>query len=192
MRKPGIDDLLSDSRPAKLSTAAGVQPRLTELVEAARPDRAPRVAAWRRKRVIVPAAAFLVLATTAGGAVAMWAQDHDMAIPVSYTTDTGSVITCTFAVTAASTTTEDGTWLADASDVAALRVFMQENDWTGIGQEAYAMAIDESWTPPGGFMPESERLNRALSEVVAEQIPASLLGMEMAWGAGSDCKGELH
>jgi hypothetical protein len=148
-------------------------------------------AAWKRKRILIPAAAFFVLATTAGSAVALWTQRNDVVIPINYTTDAGSDFHCSFALSADSAYLADGTLLAEAAEVDALRDFMREHDWSEAGQEAYVKAVDESWVPAGG-MPQEQRFNRALAEVISEEFPERLLSDDLAWGAGSDCDGQLH
>jgi hypothetical protein len=191
MSKLRLDDLLADSRPERLSSDPAIQLRLAELAAATKPSRTRSVPLWKRKHVLLPAVAFVILATTAGGVVAQWAQNSDVAIPVSYTTDTGDTINCTFAITVSSGLRRDGSHVSKDVNVSALRKFMQTNNWSGLGQQSYDRAIDSSWTPAGG-MPGVALFNRAATEEISQQIPEALLGDGISWGAGSDCSGRLH
>jgi hypothetical protein len=191
MSKSHFDELLEASRPARISDAPGVRRQLSELVDSAAPRRARSMAAWRRRRILLPVAGFLIIGTTAGAAIALWAQDHDVAIPVSYTTDAGNTYRCTYGFSVDSAVLADGEPLAEDADVEALRDFISRYDWSEVGQNAYSLATDESWRPAGG-LPDAARLNRALYEVVADQIPENLFVEGVAWGAGSDCEGQLR
>lgn len=190
-----LDDLLADSRPGGLSSHPAIKHQLSELVAEAEPSSTRRVPFWKRKRFLLPAAAFLILATTAGAVVAMWVQDSDVAIPISYITDTGKTIECTFAISANSVYRDDGSLAdnaANAAEVSALREFMQTNDWSDLGQQAYERATDDARVPPGDGV--DAPFNLAVSELIDEQLPKHLFGdgIGWGWGAGSDCSGQLH
>jgi len=183
---PNIDELLRSSAPAapKASTA-----QLVALSRAAAErERAPRLK--RRLLVFVPLATVGALALTAG-AVAVSTITADVTVPLSYTTDTGSVLSCTAEFAAGS--------VFDADD-RALTDYLRGYNWNGFGQDVYNRALAEPFDPATTDLVDlsqseidSMSWNDAMTAELSDAIPQSLLGQDAAYFSwSSDCEGLLH
>ena len=154
---------------------------------------------WRRRRAVIPLAIGGVVALT-GAAVAvpfgLWINgtqvDFDASIPIEYTTDTGVTINCRY-----------GLYFGDpasrtAGDERAAE-FVEQHDWTGIGQRIYEEAIknpvvpgpNDDWEVDNQTMRDRFSFNRALDLIWAE-IPADIQADTRSAGATSDCTGQLR
>lgn len=154
---------------------------------------------WKRRRAIIPLGIGGLVALT-GAAVfvplGLWVNgtkvDLDAEIPIVYTTDTGAEVSCRY-----------GFYFGDpAARTAAdeeLAQFVQEHDWTGIGQRVYDEAIANPFVP--GADDHLEVDNQEVRDgfsffhalgLVWEEIPTELQQAGLTAGGTSDCTGRLH
>lgn len=160
------------------------------------PVRAPW---WRRRRAMIPLGIGGLVALT-GAAVfvplGLWVNgtqvDLDAEIPIVYTTDTGAEVSCRY-----------GFYFGDPADRTAadeeLAQFVQEHDWTGIGQRVYDEAIANPFVPgPDDHIEvDNQEVRDGFSffhalGLVWEEIPAELQQAGSSAGGTSDCTGRLH
>lgn len=160
---------------------------------------ASRTPWWKRRRVMVPMGLAALVAVT-GAAVLIPLQlgingtqvELDAEIPIVYTTDTGVEVSCRF-----------GIYFGDPADRSAaderLAAFVNEHDWTGIGQRIYEEAIanpfvpgsDDDWEVDTPELRDQSSFHRA-TQVIWEEIPDDLLHDGWSSGSTMDCKGQLH
>lgn len=154
---------------------------------------------WRRRRAMFPLAIAGVVALT-GAAVAiplgLWVNgtqvDLDVEIPINYTTDTGTEVSCRYGMYFGEPTRRS---IADER----LAEFVEEHDWTGIGQRIYAEAIAKPFVPgPDDDLEVDNQeirdqfsFNRAL-DVIWQEIPSELRDAGYSAGGTSDCTGQLR
>ena len=176
-----------------------VQRMARDAQAAAATGTAGRSSWWKRPRAMVPMGLVALVAVT-GAAVLIPLQlgingthvELDAEIPIVYTTDTGVEVSCRF-----------GIYFGDPADRSPaderLASFMNEHDWTGIGQRIYDEAIadpfvpgpNDEWEVDTPELRDQSSFFRA-TEVIWEEIPDNL--MHDGWSSGStmDCKGQLH
>lgn len=166
--------------------------------EAARGTR-PRSPWWKRPRIVIPLGIAGVVALT-GAAVftplQLWINDTpvelDVEIPIVYTTDTGVDVTCRFGISFGDPAHRTG---ADGR----LAEFVENHDWTGIGQRIYDEAIanpfvpgpDDDWEVDTQEIRDTFSFNRAIDLIWAE-IPADLQPTGQSAGGAMDCTGRLR
>ncbi len=159
-----------------------------------------RVPWWKRRRAVIPLGIAGVVALT--GAVVLVPLglgvngiqvDLDAEVPIIYTTDTGVDVTCRW-----------GIYFGDPVNRSAaderLAEFVQNHDWTGIGQRIYEEAIanpfvpgpNDDWEVDNQELRDNFSFNNALSLVIWDEIPASLMEQDQSAGATSDCTGKLR
>lgn len=159
----------------------------------ARPARRVRRALWIAAIPTVPLLAFGLTA----GLEARLAPD--LTIPVAYTTDTGTDVSCSIFVF-----NGEIAW-AEQSFTAVDH--LSDQDWTGIGQRIYARALveeqdltrraqagDLSVSLDGTTMPDAATIERmawsiAETDLVDKTVPAQ---DGDHWGGDTDCSGQLH
>jgi len=154
---------------------------------------------WKRRRVMIPVG-LAALAAVTGAAVLVPLEmgingtqvELDAEIPIVYTTDTGVEVSCRF-----------GIYFGDPASRNAtderLAAFVNEHDWTDIGQRIYDEAIADPFVPGPGDewevdtpeLRDQASFNRA-TEVIWEEIPAELLRDGWSSGSTMDCRGQLH
>jgi hypothetical protein len=118
--------------------------------------------------------------------------DLDVEIPIIYTTDNGMDVSCRY-----------GIYFGDPAHRTAgdeqLAEFVENHDWTGIGQRIYDEAIanpfvpgpNDDWEVDNQELRDNFSFNIALSSIIWEEIPKS---PQAGWtgGATSDCTGKLR
>lgn len=196
-----LDDLLARTDPGR-SRTHGTADLIDRMSAAAaddvRSERARRPW-WRRPRFILPVAVMAAAATT-GAAIAIplsqllvggTAVDYDVTIPIRYTTHTGVQIDCRYGIYIGDPATR-----SPADD--ALAAYLDEQDWTGIGQEIYDEAMADPFVP--GPDDDLEVDTQALRDsfsfqkatgIIYDRIPADLMAGTTT-GSASDCDGRLR
>jgi hypothetical protein len=154
---------------------------------------------WRRRRAMIPLAVGGVVALTGAALVVPLALsingnpvDLDASIPIQYTTDTGVTVSCSY-----------GLYFGDpasrtSGDERAAE-FVQQHDWTGIGQRIYEKAMadpyepgpNDDWEVDNQELRDSFSFNRAVN-LLWEEIPADIQANVQSAGATSDCTGQLR
>jgi len=190
MTQPTIDELLH------ASAAAAPSADVTALVATTRAYVAAQKPARRKRNllVFVPLATVGALALTAG-AVVVNTITADVTVPLSYTTDTGSTLSCTAEFAAGS--------VFDADD-RALTSYLRAHNWNGFGQDVYNRALAQPFDT-GTLVPASAAdemtqqdidamsWSDAMTGELSDAIPPHLLGQDAAYFSwGSDCEGLLH
>lgn len=126
----------------------------------------------------------------------LWINDTpvelDVEIPIVYTTDTGVDVACRFGISFGEPAhrTEADERLAE---------FVENHDWTGIGQRIYDEAIanpfvpgpDDDWEVDTQEIRDTFSFNRAIDLIWAE-IPADLQPTGQSAGGAMDCTGRLR
>lgn len=187
-----IDHALSASRPRSEDTYPMVFAHLSERVDDTRLANLNRNRrSWRRMRIVLPTIALVLAATTAGAVAISWGDAPDAVIPITYTTDSGKVVDCTWAMT-------EGVGEGER-DATELKKFVQSQDWSGIGPEIYREAKGNPYLPTAGERGEftQMQLDRfsfglAVNTILSERI-SSGIGSSSTTGLGTtDCLGELE
>jgi hypothetical protein len=197
MDDSSLDTLLRRSAPPTVGDHPAIEANVLALVseahEKAQPARRRRRALWI---AAVPAVPLLALGLTAG------IQDRlapDLTIPVAYTTDTGTPVSCSIYVF-----NGEINWV----EVSFAGVdYLSKQDWTGIGQRIYSRALteeanltrlaqqnDPSVSPDGVTPPDAATIevmawNLAETDLVDGIVPTK---PGDHWGGDSDCSGQLH
>jgi hypothetical protein len=116
----------------------------------------------------------------------------DAEIPIIYTTDTGVDVSCRY-----------GIYFGDPVQRGAaderLAAFVENHDWTGIGQRVYDEAIanpfvpgpDDDWEVDNQEIRDAFSFNRA-TDLIWSEIPSDLQQAGQSTGATTDCKGQLR
>ncbi|MDP3952040.1 hypothetical protein [Microbacterium sp.] len=116
----------------------------------------------------------------------------DAVIPISYVTDTGRSVECSYSLAIRS-------W--NGTDVTAAKAWIASHDWTGIGQRGYDLATQNPLKVGDPDMdPEISQetldqmmVSTGISTVVVQEIPQDYLDRLGVGTAGtSTCKWELH
>jgi hypothetical protein len=192
--------------------AGAEDPRLRDLVrrmasdardETAVATRVPK-AWWKRRRNLIPMGIGGAIALTGAAVVIPLNMGIDGAqvrpdalIPISYTTDTGVDVHCRY-----------GIYFGDPGDRSAaavqLAAFVEDHDWTGIGQRVYDRAIANPFVPgrDGGLDEDTPQrrdemsLMNAISASIEAEIPDHLRtgdpATEVLDRGITDCKGQLR
>lgn len=132
-----------------------------------------RVPWWKRRRAMLPIGLVAAFALTGAAVLVplgqLWVNDvpveFDAEIPIVYTTDTGVDVSCRYGIYFGVPTnrTEADEQLAD---------FVQNHDWSGIGQRIYDEAIanpfvpgpNDDWQVDTPELRDRASFNRALDE----------------------------
>ncbi len=205
MDESTFDALLTASAPAGATQGGGISTGIAVLGAETR-----RIADRRRRRLrltLVPAAVVAVSLAGIGVVGAINAHNRpDFIIPITYTTDTGRVVHCEHDVwTPKVAGLEQGSTVAD---------WFESQDWTGIGQEIYALATERIAThfptlydtagdtlDHHGPVDNSERTieqrawNGAESKVIIDRFdaaPGIANTLNTAVVESSTCTGEMH
>lgn len=160
---------------------------------------AARTPWWRRRRTIFPLAIAGAVALT-GAAVAiplsLWVNgtrvDLDAEVPIVYTTDTGVEVSCRY-----------GIYFGDPAGRTAaderLADFVENHDWTGIGQRVYDEAIANPFVPgpDDDLEVDNQEVRDRFSfseatELIWQEIPDELRYAGQSAGATMDCTGQLR
>ena len=161
---------------------------------------AARAPWWKRRRIVIPLGVVGVVALT-GAAVAIPLSlgingtqvDLDAEIPIIYTTDNGIDVSCRY-----------GIYFGDPANRTAadeqLAEFVENHDWTGVGQRIYGEAIanpfvpgpNDDWEVDNQELRDNFSFNNALSLIIWEEIPTDLVEGAQSSGATSDCTGKLR
>jgi hypothetical protein len=155
---------------------------------------------WSNWRLAIPVGVVATLAVT-GAALApqlfIWINGEeaslDARIPITYTTHDGATVECFFGATV------DPAKGGSAEDRARVAAFLNENDWTGIGQEIYDYAIanpltsdDGDWADDSPEARDRQTLKMAIRQVILTHLPAELLDGTNVYMASTDnCEGQL-
>ncbi|WP_448710574.1 hypothetical protein [Microbacterium profundi] len=116
----------------------------------------------------------------------------DVVIPISYVTDTGNSVECTYSL---AITSWDGTNVTEAKE------WIASHDWTGIGQRGYDLAtrdplrVGDPDTDPEITQETLDQMtvSKGISTVVVQEIPQDFLdGLGVGTAGTSTCKWELH
>jgi|GEM_PF-1851484 len=208
-REPIMNELLQSELALADPAAGGEDAELHALVrrlstdarEASLTGSATRMPWWKRRRAIGPIGIAGIVALT-GAAVLVplglringTQVDLDAEIPIVYTTDTGVDVSCRWGIVFGDPVNRSA---ADER----LAEFVENRDWTGIGQRIYEEAIanpfvpgpNDDWEVDNQELRDYSSFNNALNLVIWEEIPASLLAQEgQSAGATSDCTGKLR
>lgn len=191
---PAVEGVEDEERVADIVRRMSVAARQTAIKEA--PSRGPW---WRRRRAMIPLGIAGVVALT-GAAVAFpltigvngKTATLDVVIPITYTTDTGMEVSCSYGIYFGDPATRN-----DADE--RLAVFAQEHDWSGIGQRIYDEAIanpfvpgpDDDWEDDSPEIRDSFSFHRA-TELIWSEIPAELRPEYHFAARAMDCTGQLH
>ena len=159
-----------------------------------------RVPWWKRRRAVVPLGVVALVAVTGAAVVIplqLGTEDGtqfavDAEIPIIYTTETGIKISCRY-----------GIHFGDHTDrtVADERLadFVNNHDWTGIGQRIYDEAMSNPFVPGPGddWEVDTQQLRDKASfsqamTLIASELPEELLGEGQSWGSTTDCEGRLR
>lgn len=171
-----------------------------EARDTSRTKLAARAPWWKRRRIVIPVGIVGVVALS-GAAVAVplglgingTQVDLDAEIPIIYTTDNGIDVSCRY-----------GIYFGDPANRTAedeqLAEFVENHDWSGIGQRIYDEAIanpfvpgpNDDWEVDNQELRDNFSFNNALSLVIWEEIPTDLLQGAQSSGATSDCTGRLR
>ncbi|WP_181125583.1 MULTISPECIES: hypothetical protein [unclassified Rathayibacter] len=189
MDDDGFDEFLARSGRSPIGGLAS-RTVIEDLVSATAESATPRRPWWRRPLLILPVIGVLA-ATTAGAVVFTVGFDADAIVPINYTTDSGRQVSCHYAVEAG---------IGGTSDPAAVKDFIAEHDWSGIGQRVYEEALAHPYIPRNSE--EAAGLTQAnldkfsfgaaLTTVIWAEVPDELVPEDMLSGAESDCEGELR
>lgn len=172
-----IDDLLRASAPQRVSTDALFAGEVARVSVAARAHAARRRRVRRLSWVAVPVLALpgLALASTAGTDPRMV---PDFEIPVSYVTDTGREVSCTFELFNGEINyVETNTKAVD---------FIASQNWDGVGQKIYDEAVKRE--AAGDFAP----FFGAAHDVIFAGADVYILPGDGGVASDTDCAGELH
>ncbi len=190
MGKPTVDDVLVGSKsepPASIALNAALD---SLVVETRAASEAQRSTARRRSLWLVPTVAAGALALTAGAVMFTPNFDPDVRIPIEYVTDTGTTVSCTYALRVGSVV---------GGENPELREWVLAQDWTGVGQRIYDDAIAYPYNlgadAEGEFTPEiidSLSWWEALDRHTTGLIPAELTQFGDEIAGASDCTGQLH
>lgn len=192
-----LDTLLRRSAPATATDHPAVEANVLALVAdtevRARPARRRRRALWIAAIPTVPLLAFGLTA----GLEARLAPD--LTIPVAYTTDTGTEVSCSIFVF-----NGEIAWVEQSFTAVD---YLGAQDWSGIGQRIYAQALveerdltqraeagDLSVSVDGATMPDAATIEKmawsiAENDLVDKTVPAQ---DGDHWGGDTDCSGQLH
>lgn len=191
-----LDDRLKDTDPARSFSDAGLSPQVLAMWERAK-SRPPARSARRRWLIAIPVIAVALVSTGAAIAVPMTMGigeqgtivEPDAQIPISYTTASGTEVTCSYLVYLGDDvrTTRD-------SEVGAI---LANTDWTGVGQDIYDRAISnprapldgEVWTNDSPEIRDENSFIQAVLPVVEGRLPADLQGTVDVWRMTSTCAG---
>lgn len=167
--------------------------------EATLAQRAAHAPWWRRRRAMIPIGVVAAVALT-GAAVFVPLGlgingiqiDADAEIPIVYTTDNGIDVSCRYGIYFGDVANR-----SEADD--ELAEFVQDHDWTGIGQRIYDKAIaepfvpgpDDDWEVDTQEIRDDFSFERATS-LIWDEIPDTLQKPGLSAGATTDCTGQLR
>lgn len=194
-----LDEFLRSADPAAPLREDEVRSIIEAMTQEIRETQSPRNRWWSKWRLTVPVGGAALLAIT-GAALApqlsIWINGQDATldtrIPITYTTRSGVTVECFFG---AAVDPDKG---GSVGDQERMTTFLNDNDWTGVGQEIYDYAIanpltadDGSWTND----PEArdrQTLKTAIRHVILMQVPADLLdGTNVYMATTDNCEGQL-
>ena len=198
MTKLTIDELIARSVPRSGAEAPRVQAMIRAVAEESRaaaksgPRRTSRRLWWLIAPLLaVPAIAF---ATTVGTEPRMV---PDFTISLSYTTDTGTAVSCSVDLFNMEINYVEST----TPEVEYLRA----QDWTGVGQRIYDTAVahenDRAWWEeatlgwPGGATSDDVQLTawqHAVNENIFDLIPEGITTTGIGYAVNDRCTGKLH
>ena len=154
---------------------------------------------WKRRRLLIPIGIPAVIALTGAAVViplGLWINgteaDLDAEIPIVYTTDTGVDVNC-----------RAGIYFGDpvnrTADDDKLAEFVNDHNWTGIGQRIYEEAIANPFVPgpnddlevDNQDLRDSFSFTSAMS-LIWEEIPAEMRQTGQQAALTSDCTGQLR
>ncbi|ANG86353.1 hypothetical protein [Microbacterium aurantiacum] len=186
---------VQDVQLRELVRAMAMQARATSLVGAAH-----RTPWWKRGRIVIPLGAIGVAALTGaailipfGLAINGTQVQLDAEIPINYTTDNGIDISCRY-----------GIYFGDPANRTPadeqLAEFVENHDWTGIGQRIYSEAMDQpfvpgpndNWEVDTQELRDTHTFILASSRVIWAEIPAELQQQSLTASSTSDCTGQLR
>ncbi|MFB7252539.1 hypothetical protein [Microbacterium sp. NPDC056234] len=159
-----------------------------------------RVPWWKRRRSVIPLGVVALVAAT-GAAVLIPLQlgtedgaqfSVDAEIPINYTTETGVDISCRY-----------GIYFGDPSNRTAaderLADFVNDHDWTGIGQRIYDEAMSNPFVPGPNddWQVDTQQLRDKASfsqaaTLIWIEIPDELMREGQQSASTTDCKGQLR
>ncbi len=154
---------------------------------------------WKRRRILIPFGIVGVVALTGAAIVIPLSLlvngtqvELDAEIPIVYTTDTGVDVTCRYGIHFG-----DPTHRTAADE--RLAEFVQNHDWTGIGQHIYDEAIanpfvpgpNDDWEVDTQEIRDDFSFSRA-TDLIWDEIPAGLQQDGQSAGATMDCTGQLR
>jgi hypothetical protein len=194
-----LDTVLRSADPAPLLRRDEVRSIIDAMTKEIREVQSHRNRWWSRWRLTIPVGSAALLAIT-GAALApqlfIWINGQeatlDTRIPITYTTRSGVSVECVFG---AAVDPDKGGSLGDQERMTA---FLNDNDWTGVGQEIYDYAIanpltadDGSWTDDPKAR-DRQTLKTAIRQVILMHVPADLLDGTNVYLASTDnCEGQL-
>lgn len=158
----------------------------------------PQTPWWKRRRAMIPLGIAGLVALT-GAAVlvplGLWVNgtkvDLDAEIPIIYTTDNGVDVSCRY-----------GIYFGDPANRSVadeqLADFVENHDWTGIGQRIYDEAIANPFTPGPNddWEVDNQEIRDSFSffravNLIWDEIPTDLDAGQSSGGT-SDCTGQLR
>lgn len=148
----------------------------------------------RRVRIAAAVGALLGVGVLATAAVAYVAPNFtpDAVIPITYVTDEGNAVECTYSLAVTS-------W--DRANVTEARMWIASHDWTGVGQRGYDLGEQHpiSVGDPGVDSTLSQEdldrvtVSTGIVTAVIEEIPAELLdGVGVGTAGTSTCTWVRH
>jgi hypothetical protein len=166
-------------------------------------DRVAKDAATRHSRPRKRRRGLLITAVSAAlvgiGALATAATVYvapnftpDVVIPISYTTDHGTDVECTYSLAITS-------W--DGTNVTEAKAWISAHDWTGIGQRGYDLGeqnpvdLGDPDVDPDLTQEDLDRVtvSTGIVTAVVEEIPRELLdGVDVGTAGTSTCKWVRH
>lgn len=198
MTKPTIDDLLAQSAPPSGVDTADprVQSMLRAVATESRHDAGPRKPARRRLWWLAAPLVALPIITFASTAGTESRLVPDFTIPINYTTDTGTAVSCSIELF-------NGEIDYVESSTAPVD-FFRAQDWTGVGQRIYDTAVvyerDPAWL--GSEMnsdgPDLQGIQwrawlTAADDMIFDRLPeGTMTNGDGGYGVDTTCAGELH
>lgn len=188
-----------DAELHELVRVMAIQARATSLTESP-----AHTHWWKRRRTMIPLGVLGIAALTGA---AVWIPFSlgingtqvalDAEIPIIYTTDNGIDVSCRY-----------GLYFGDPVNRTPadeqLAEFVENHDWTGIGQRIYDDAIanpfapgpDDNWEVDPKLdtqeLRDSHTFILATSRVIWAEIPPELQQQSESTGSTSDCTGQLR
>jgi len=186
-----LDRLLAKAPYASLVDDAAT-PGLVNRLTIAAVD-APEPKGWspRAKWGVVLAVPALLLVSTAAATLSLWGDfEFDAVIPIEYTTDTGTEVSCRWAM---GIDVRDGM----STDVSDVEEWVAQHDWEGIGQRAYDTWLANPVELEGEYGGKQAREEAGFALLLIDMIHAEMPGNPLdrpgvSRGGTSDCTWTLH